>query len=54
MREIGLYFITFFVDGADLGSTPLCEEFACLDGAFKDDLNNWGNFFTQIPSIKWV
>ena len=31
-------FITFFEDGADLGSTPLCREFACLDGAFKDDL----------------
>ena len=39
-------FITFFEDGADLGSTPLCGEFACLDGAFKDDLNNWCNFFT--------
>ena len=34
-------FITFFEDGADLGSTPFCGEFACLDGAFKDDLNNW-------------
>ena len=28
-------FITFFEDRADLGSTPLCGEFACLDGAFN-------------------
>ena len=33
-------FITCFEDGADLGSTPLCGEFACFDRAFKDDLNN--------------
>ena len=39
-------FITFFEDGADLGLTPLCGEFACLDGAFKDYLINRYTFLT--------
>ena len=39
-------FNTFFEDGADLGSTPLCRDFVGLDGAFKDDLNDRCNFFT--------
>ena len=40
-------FITFFEDGGNLGATPLCWVFTCVDRTLKDNLNYWRNFFTQ-------